>query len=229
MRILLLALLLALLPSTGQAESCPRAQRPQVDVSTRQDSPRLDNSVGISGLQAMSASRDSAASSANHFVLGLASAQVTFQLGIRAQISQQRDGSLCASLSSVDVEYAFANTAIHVANEIPQGTCIYQEILAHEQRHVSVDGQLLREWQYRLQQDTQYAAYNVGTVQGTDQQALMQELQNRLRDKLQQTTDALLGERARRQAQVDTRMEYDRVSRVCHGAAQDIIRKTMGY
>ena len=185
--------------------------------------------LDIHSLKAMSTAEDAAVGTTAHVPLGLAKAQATFEMNMQAQIEKHSDGTVCVGLTQVNVRYAFVNTAIYIAQEIPYGTCLFGEVEAHERRHVEVDGQLLREWQYRLQQDAQYAAANIGVVSGYDQTELMERIKTRLRASISESSDALIGERRRRQEQVDSRMEYDRISRACDGQAQDIVRRALGH
>lgn len=222
-------LLTLLLPVAGWAEGCPPAPHPTVLVTTRQDPPQTTTNNDIGDLRSRQTGQSSAVHGGEHVPLGLTAAQTQYQISMQAQVSQLRDGSYCVAFKDVDVQYSFSNTTIYIAHEVPSGSCLYNEVMNHEQRHVAVDGQLLREWQFRLQQDTEYAVRQVGTLRGNDRQALMEQLKASLRSALQNTSDSLLAERGRRQSQVDTRMEYDRVSRACNGAAQDIVRKALGY
>lgn len=230
MRFLFLALSLLILPVASRADDCPRTPYASVTVSTKQDYPQTVTSVNIAGLQGLRGGQDSAATDGReHVPLGLTSAQTQYQIQLKAQVAQLHDGTYCVAFRDVDVEYEFKNTTVYIANEIPPYSCVYNEVMNHEQRHVSVDAQLLREWQFRLQQDTEYAVRNQGTLRGPNQQQLMEQLKANLREALRSTSESLMAERKRRQSQVDTRMEYDRVSRSCNGAAQDIVRKALGY
>lgn len=226
----LLALLLALLyPAASHADLCPQAPRANVTVTTHQDPARLNTSVDIRGLQSIKGGSDIASGGQQHVPLGLARAEVTYQVGIQARVAQLRNGNYCVSLSDVKVDYDFENTTIYIANELPPGTCAYSQVAAHEQRHVATDAQLLNEWQFRLRQDAEYAVRNIDTVVSRDQQAAVNQLKAELATRIKASANSLLQERARRQAQVDSKMEYDRVSRSCNGQVQEFVRKALGY
>lgn len=229
MRLLVLLLLIALFPNSGRAENCPRARDANIRVTTRQEMPRMVTSVDIRGLQGLRSGGNVASGDSEHVPLGLAKAEVTHQIQMQAEITTLPNGSVCASLRDVTIEYAFTNTEIYVASELPIGSCAFSQVEEHERRHVATDAQLLREWQFRLQQEGEYAVRSLGTVWDRDQTGALEELKRRLSAKLQESADTLLRERARRQADVDTRMEYDRVSRACNGEIQGFVRKAMGY
>ena len=164
-RLLLLALsILCLLPGLALAQECPRADRPRVRVEVRQDNPQVFTSYDIRGLNGMRNNRESAGGSNEHVPLGLATAQVTYQMSMQARVATLPNGNTCVSPAEVVIEYAFSNTGIYIASEIPIGSCSYSRVEEHERRHVEVDGQLLREWQFRLQQEAEYAVQNVGVI-----------------------------------------------------------------
>ncbi len=229
MRLLLIALLVALCPQFALAQDCPRNNNPTALVKVRQDTPRLITNVDIAGLRGIRNSTSGAAGGHEHVPLGLAKADVTYQISIQARVTSLPNGSFCVSLVEADIEYAFADTAIYIASEIPVGTCMFSKVEEHERRHVAVDAQLLREWHFRLQQEADYAVRDLGPIWSYNQEQAMEELKSRLRSSLQESSKTMLGERSRRQAQVDTRMEYDRISRACDGEAQEIVRKALGY
>lgn len=231
MRLLAFAFLITLLlPATAMAQECPRSTvYPTAVVKTRQDTPQLITNVDINGLRSLRNAPESAGGGSEHVPLGLAKAEVTYQISMQAQITPLRNGSFCVNLKQADIEYAFANTAIYVASEVPKGSCIFSKVEEHERQHVSVDGQLLREWQFRLQQDADAAVRGIGTIWNYSQEQALEDMKSRIRTSLQETAKYLLAERARRQAQVDTRMEYDRIARSCNGEAQTIVRRALGY
>jgi hypothetical protein len=218
-----------LLPVQAWAQSCPPAPSPQLNVTVAQDPLRYDNSYNIHQLKdLMQRDGDSyAAGGHRHIPLGLARVQSSFKSGLEALVTRLPDGTYCASLKSVDFDLRFTDNTVFVAVELPRDSCIYREVLAHEHKHVAVDAQLLNEWNSRLRTEVTHAVSTVGTVSARSSDEAVKLLSARLEPNIRRTMDALMAERAHRQAQVDTPEEYHRVSRSCNGEVRKYVPEGM--
>ena len=229
MRLVITFLTCILLPSLAQAQACPPAShQPIVNLLVTQEPISYDNSLNIIQLRELM-SRDSSvwATGHGHIPLGLAQVRTTFKSSLEASVTGQRNGTYCASLRSVTVEFRFTDSTIFVATDLPRDSCIYREVLAHEHKHVAVDAQLLNEWNSRLRTEVTHAVSTVGTVSARSSDEAVKLLSARLEPNIRRTMDALMAERAHRQAQVDTPEEYHRVSRSCNGEVRKYVPEGM--
>ena len=109
---------------------------------------------------------------------------------------------------------------IYVAHEIPEQSCLYNEVLMHEQRHFNTDAQIARDLQYTLKSeiDAMLARTGVlGPFSSQMQDSTRNEMMQRLSQVINGVNDRMKAERTRRQALIDTMQEYERVARACPG------------
>ncbi len=226
----LLLLLIVLGPHAAMAASCPDATAPRVTATLTQDPVHQDRLLGIRDLKKLYATTDNGtvAETPGHFPLGLTVTDARYDMNVEALVSTLSDGTICAALKELTVHVRFADVKVHVARELPYGSCIEHEVLAHENRHVAVDRDLVQGWQPNLQQAVEKAARNLGSLTVTSARNGPAALGDRLKPALESAMNQLLAERARRQAEVDSPEEYARFSHVCDGAAPRIARREAG-
>lgn len=225
----MLLLPLLLLPTLAQAQACPApTHQPVVNLIVTQEPVRYDNTHNIIQLRdLMTRDRSVWATGHGHVPLGLAQVHTTFKSSLEAMVTRLPGSATCAHLRSVNVEFRFSDSTIFVANDLPRDSCIYREVLAHEHKHVNVDTQLINEWRWRLQQEVERAVMNVGTVRANSADDAVAQLGARLEPHLKASADAMLAERSRRQALVDTPEEYRRVSHSCNGEVRKYVPEGM--
>ena len=157
------------------------------------------------------------ASANGQLVLGLERAQAIATFRISAQVSRLADGVYCAAPASITGKFGFQAMTVAVARELPQGSCIFKEVLAHEMRHVAADLETLAEFAPVARQRMEEAAARGGPVRGVAQAQVVAALDARLKAAMTAAVNDFSRRRDQRQAAIDTKAEYDRVARACHG------------
>ena len=158
---------------------------------------------------------------ANAYVLGLTHVHPSFEIGHKGPVMRdllQRSECL---MPQIDVYLAYRPIVVYIGSEFVPGTCAYQEVLAHEMRHVNaylnqlpkVEARVRKEMLRRFDHRPLYAPV------GQSGQLLKREIaatwipfMTRLVDQVEQM-----------QAAIDTPQEIDRLSRVCKGEVQSLI------
>ena len=206
-------------PMVAQAESCG-SQPVRVSASIIQDSVRGDNSLSLAQLQQLPDTEVSAAlGGRQHVRLGATHVQFGYETSPQVRIKQTSDGVYCAEMVNLDVRFRFSDTVVYIAREIPRSSCLYGEVQAHENRHVAVDSGLVAEWNYRVQEEVRAIAARIRPIQAYSTSGIAQQMTDQIQPQLNQLMQRIMQERDRRQAQIDTLQEYQRVSRVCNGEA----------
>ena len=223
------AVILSALPLAAQAASCPAAPYPQVVVNISQEEPQLVTNRNINELKVLSQSDGAADTMSDglHVPLGLAVANAQYTVNIKAQIATFNNSKACAALSEVVIDLSFANNVIYVASDLPRGSCIFNNVHAHERQHVAVDHALLQDFSQKIRYQTSQEAGRIGNITAPTSQAAFDKLSDLLKPSLDRAMQDFMAERARRQARVDSPQEYDRVSRSCNGEAQRYIRQSL--
>jgi hypothetical protein len=219
-------LVLCALPAWAQV--CPNPQAaPKVVLTVKQSPVTHDNSKYIHDLIGLSttlaASSLAAAAGHKHVPLGLTEVKTRFTSSMESEVIRLRNGRYCASLRTLFVDFIFDDTTVYVATNLPRSSCIYREVLLHEYKHVEVDRQLLAQWRSTLEREAQNAARTVGIIEARSQNELGEMMKAKLEPQLRRTFQQLLDARDRAQAQIDTREEYERVSRSCNGEARKYV------
>jgi hypothetical protein len=214
-------LLLALLsPAEAFAAGCPAPEaksRLRVDIEI--ESPKTDHSHSRDALKTFDISLASPYQQGSKIhVNGLMRGAITLESNSTMAWQGLSDGSNnCFWYDEVALVIKM-NPTIYVANEIPKDTCLYREVLAHEYKHYSVDYGVAQDFQVLLQDELDRYVKQIG-VAGPFTAAQKDRAQKQMGDgleaKIRSLNERLKKERLKRQGNVDTLDEYERVARAC--------------
>ena len=222
MKALLFILALLCADSASAARSllqvrCERALgNSAVVLTTRQNGYSVDNTRSYRALTSLKGNAPS-----NAYVLGLTRAE--------SRLSIKSGGPLLSDILSdaeciapkLDVELYYTPITIFVGSEFAPGTCAYQQILAHEMRHLKtyidylpkVEAVVRRELSKRFDHRPLYAR------RGQAEAVLQREIDTGWMPWMKREMQKV----ERQQAAIDTQDEYMRLSRVCKGEVQSIL------
>ncbi|WEF33654.1 hypothetical protein [Pseudoduganella chitinolytica] len=162
--------------------------------------------------------------SRNQFVLGLTRTESRVQIGLAGQMLQDPASGYECVAPKITVQLTYEPVKIYVGSEFPAGTCGYQEILAHEMRHMQaymahlpkVEKSVSAALAKRFEGKPLYAPA------GTARAALAFEIDSGWLPYIK----AEMAKVEAVQAQIDSPAEYARLSRACGGEIQKILVKT---
>ena len=210
----LLAALLALgLPAVALAQgprtACPARGTPAVEVVLRDPEPQMlppvpSAQLGVAPAVGLPGSHP----------LGVTAARVEFSSEISARTLGPRAGPACAVPAALRIELSHAEHTFRLAQEVPAGSCLEREVLAHEARHVEVNRRTLREAAEALRAVARDWA-GQAEARGPDRGAAMAALQADLSRRLSPFWERLDAERAAAHAAIDTEAEYRRLGSAC--------------
>lgn len=186
-------------------------------VSSRLNGYSINNKLSYRELGA----RAPAMPPAGTFVLGLTTTRAgsTIQHSSRF-LRNPISGYECVS-SKIEATLFYEPAVIYIGREFVPGTCAYEEILAHEMRHLKTYFEQLPkvETVVRSALKTRFDVKPVYAPQGEVEASLKREFDNvwiPFFTKELTKVEAL-------QARIDTPEEYARLSRVCKGEVQSLI------
>lgn len=219
----LLSLLIAVpgallaLPAAAQGMDCgafpPVALSLDIAVAPLQ----RNDGLGIAQLGRLPGRSPGPAGAARGHVLGLTQARYGEQSQVSALFQRLPDGSYCASASKLEVSFGYQERTVFIARELPAGSCVHGEVLAHEMRHVAVDEALLREFAPLIRRRLDEAVARMAPVRSRSQQQAMAAVRRPLEQAMRAVMQEFGRERDRRQARIDTVEEYARIREVCDG------------
>ncbi|AXA94506.1 hypothetical protein [Massilia sp. YMA4] len=188
-------------------------------LSSKQNGYTINTQLSYKMLTAMKG-----VASRNQFVLGLTRTESRVQVGLAGQMLQDPASGYECVAPQIKVQLTYEPVKIYVGSEFPVGTCGYQEILAHEMRHMQaymahlpkvekvVSAALAR----RFEGKPLYAPA------GTARSALAFEIDSGWLPYIK----AEMAKVEAVQAQIDSPAEYARLSKACGGEIQKILIKT---
>lgn len=150
-------------------------------------------------------------------ILGLTQARYGEQSQISATFQPMGDGTFCAHPRSITVTFGIQQHVVLIARELPPNSCIHAEVMAHEMRHVAVDQALVKEFAPIVRRRLEEMLAQLGPVRARSQDQALGYIRRPVEAALKGTLQEFGRERDSRQALVDTREEYERVSRSCNG------------
>jgi len=135
------------------AESCPRPAElgePKLEFQLVDPAPKLRHDLDIAGLQRKVGRGDRPASSG--FVQGLTVSKGGVELQAHWRQGRKRDGSGCLWVQSVEARLALNELTVYIASDYAPGSCEYEAILAHENRHVRIHHEVLEQFSAPVRQ-----------------------------------------------------------------------------
>ncbi len=185
-----------------------------------------DDGLSIAQLTRTPGRTPGPAGTASGHVLGLTQARYGEQSQVSALFQPMTDGSYCASAKTLTVSFGFQQRVVHVARELPPGSCIHGEVLAHEMKHVAVDEALLREYAPLIRRQLDEVVGRLAPVRSRSQQQAMAAIRRPLEAAMRAAMQEFGRERDRRQSLVDTAEEYARIRQVCNGEVNQYLPQT---
>ncbi|WP_229415758.1 hypothetical protein [Pseudoduganella armeniaca] len=188
-------------------------------LSSKQNGYTINTQLSYKMLTAMKG-----VASRNQFVLGLTRTESRVQVGLAGQMLQDPASGYECVAPQIKVQLTYEPVKIYVGSEFPAGTCGYQEILAHEMRHMQaymahlpkVEKTVTAALAKRFEGKPLYAPA------GTARSALAFEIDSGWLPYIK----AEMAKVEAVQAQIDSPAEYARLSRACGGEIQKILIKT---
>lgn len=210
----LVSLLAAFSGNATRADACGQALAiPNVEVKLQVKPVAHDASRGVKQLNATPRSPGPGASAIG-FPQTMGLTRISVSSGMDASmIGQPRSsGDYCWSISRLTVKIDAA-IVVYVAKEIPQNSCLWREVLTHEQRHVAIAQAFLPRMDDYMRPRV-YAAATRTVAAKSDGEAgkLMQPAIVKV---VRSALDELMSELEAQQLRIDTVEEYTRFSRAC--------------
>lgn len=214
--VLFIGLLLPHTAAASTATPCPTFPETSVIVRQTFAAPRYNFQQSLASLRRI-AETQSAAIFHRDQPVGLALGELTVSMAMQANAVLGTDKLVCAKPAVLNVEVGFQNSTIYVARELPRRTCAHNEILEHEEHHVEIDRQLLKEYMPIIERFLQTSVRELGTVKAKDPTIAEEKMQTFIKGQLDKISEKMNAERARRQAAHDSPEEYQRLAVVCDG------------
>jgi len=230
MRILwLLSIALATIPAQAQASNteCPPYSEPRINITRIYDQPRYDTSLDVNAIYNMARNIQYKSRASNELPVGLTSSLQ--QLNTSFEISAQTlpNGAVCAQITTLEMRYGFAETTVYIANELEEGSCGFQEVLAHEHKHVATDIDVMEQTLPQLNILASGILNHLGAIKVSSVEEANNYYSNALNRQMDELSASFSATHDAQQSQVDTPEEYKRISTSCNNEISRIASQTL--
>ncbi|MBY3433353.1 hypothetical protein HFN89_04150 [Rhizobium laguerreae] len=206
----LASLFLALAPAASMAQECvARPYRLKIDI----DAPRevIDRSRDTRTLSGMLSER----SLPGYVTQGLTKVDYTASYTTEYLSQQREDGSWCSTVDAVTVRFGFlVPPTIYIARSLPEGGCMYNEVMKHEYQHLRIAQNTLeagRKWiGSALKQEL-----SKGGAVGPSATAANAEIESGIKGIVNKITGGLYATARFKNLALDTPENYARLGKVC--------------
>jgi hypothetical protein len=186
-------------------------------LSGMQSGYRIDNTVGFRSLTVMKGR-----TRPGQYVLGLTRTEshVSINAGGRL-LSDPASGYECIA-PHIEIKLYYPPIVIYVSREFAPGSCVYEEILAHEMRHLNTYLDYLPQAEARVRSalERRFVDKPLYARIGQAQSLLQREIDRGWMPYIKSE----MAKVERLQAAIDTAPEYARLGKVCGGEVQSLIR-----
>jgi hypothetical protein len=225
----MVAALAGFLPAfSARADECGEYQPTAVTVVPEFGEITYDHTQGMMAIRELGKNRrGGSGSNPRQWEVGLAAGRIS--LRVSSVISKlTTDEYACGQLGEFRVELGFINNVIYIASELPENTCGYATVLEHEQRHKEIDYALFEEYVEKAKDYFTRMTQDIGMVRQPTGASLEAQINAAIRGASGQFSDELEAERQRRQDELDSPEEYERVTKACNGEIAEIVHKRVG-
>jgi hypothetical protein len=133
--------------------------------------------------------------------------------------TNQITGEACFWYNNIDVSLKLAPT-IFIADHLKPKSCMYEQVLEHELKHVNVDRELTNRYTKVFEQNIlNFTRQNVEAISHPSYKApkVKDRMVDALDKEITRINDRMQEERIALQARIDTLREYQRVANACNG------------
>ncbi len=203
-------------------EACAFSDDVPIEVTPVFDEPGFDHSLDTAHIRAMAG--DESHTLHEELTLGVTRYEPVLEFRVKMEGYAFASGATCQHAAKVDVTIGFRNVTVYVAREIPEGSCGFNEVLAHEQKHVEVNRQVLAEFAPVAAERLREYLIDHGSFRTNEPELMIAALHDNMQAILNEAATAMNEEDRRRQQQIDSPAEYRRVSASCGGQLQRLRR-----
>lgn len=196
-----------------------------VHVTPRFDAPSYDFHVGIGDIVAMSSDMHHAIHEG--LTLGLTRYEPVIAINAPIVGVRRSDGTSCTHVEHVDVSVGYENVVVYVARDIPQDSCGFHEIMAHEQKHINVNMRILQKYVPRIETELHAYLQTNGINKDADVELAMKDIKARLHEIVASILENVSHQNELLQQDVDSPEEYARITASCDGQLRIIARQFM--
>lgn len=210
-----------MLPHVAQAQDnagCEPYPDVPISITPVLDEPKTDFSADLATLQRLVGdARRSIPEMRGMISLGITHYEPVLEFRLPVGIVTFPDGTSCAHVERADVTIGYRDVTVYIAREIPEGSCGFSEIMAHERKHIAVNREVLDEYTPLIRQRlAEYLKLN-GMFREERVDYAVSLLKEKLHAILDEMGQKMVSDIRIRQKAIDSPGEYNRLTASCNG------------
>lgn len=199
------------LSSPSLPEACPQVQ-PAITAYALDSGVAIDHSKGREELAGLIGQK----AFPGFYMQGLTDVTYATQPRFVIESHELADGRWCSSLRRATVEFGLGGPAnVHIAREIPEGSCRYVTVLAHEMQHVGISQRAVAEASDDIRTQIEDASRRLSPSYGKSAEASSELLKASLMKVVNEVTQKHIARAEMENASIDTRRSYEILSAQC--------------
>lgn len=207
------------------AETCQMdLSAPKVKVSTFEGPIRINNGHSSKQLSAKIGSHGSLSRSSGWVTRGLTKTALESQIEVGVQLRQLSNKRYCIGLQKVTAKVGYKEFRVYVARDLKPGSCEYRTTMDHEQAHVAIYKDQLRQFSLRFEQRLIRAASRLKPIVSKSTKAGPNYFLKKLNSEFRQVFKQLSRETDSRQGRLDTPQNYRREQALCPARPKNTVR-----
>ncbi len=207
-------ILLAAIPAHA-AEVCRSSAKPiTVNFVTKAPLPVYNNRLDVTGIRNLFATRGMQVSGPHQRALGVTFVETRFSLAGTSSVRRAGRG-YCVSLEKVDAEIGWDRMEVFVASEFRPGECPYAAVLDHEDQHVAINQDTLKEYAPQLRAKLESALAEEPPMFVLDPQGGTDLMLQGVHQRMVRVFDQFQKTLAQRQGVIDSASNYDAIAALC--------------
>lgn len=156
--------------------------------------------------------------------VGLTTTNFVYRTELSMENLTYASGQSCVGIEKLHLHVQSRDNIIYIERSIPQGSCLYREVLAHEQKHVDVNEHIQRLAQVEMRKVIQELSQKYNGKLYNSAQEGYREIETAVNQQLKVLWAKLNDDWSKRQNAIDSNQEYERLSKVCNNGISYLYR-----
>lgn len=193
----------------------PYSNAIRLSFDTQLIEPTYITNLSIQDVRQLYTVRGQRISRAHENAIGLTYAEISLGLSASTRSLPRPGGGYCVYLDEVQAKFGLDRLSVYVGREYPQGSCEYRTILDHENEHVVINREIVREYGPRLRQSLARELERFDPLFAPSVNMGARRAVADLQQRVQPLMDALKLEQRRRNGAIDTDHNYGALQDLC--------------
>lgn len=202
--------------AVAQGALCePYSNAVRLRFETQLIEPTYNTDLSIQDVRQLYTVRGQRISRAHENAIGLTYAEISLGLSASTRSLPRPGGGYCVYLEEVNAKFGLERLSVYLGREYPRGSCEFRTILDHENEHVAINLEVVKDYGPRLRQSLENELRRIAPLFAPSVNMGARRAVADLQQRVQPMMDALKQEQRRRNGAIDTDHNYGALQELC--------------